>query len=132
MKLAAEVDQAVGRLHLHPQLRHLAQDPPQLLDDADSAFLQPLDGLWRGGVDLDVGAVDPVPRLLQLLLHAHEIIAQLAGAAELLLQRLQQRVGFAQRKETGGERDVHGRTLQNARAPGKTDRMVACVGCCAI
>jgi len=82
---AAEVHQSVCGLHFHAQLGHVAEDVAQLADDLDGATLQALHGHWRLGIDLHVGTVDAAPRLLQLLLHAHEIVAKLARAGELVL-----------------------------------------------
>src|SRR5262249_47808277 len=107
VELAAEVDQAVGGLDLDAELGHLAQQIAQLAEDHQRAGLQPLDRLRRVGVDLDLGTLQRVARFRQLLLDVGQLIAQLARAGELLAQRVEQRVGLAQRKETGGQRNVH-------------------------
>ena len=119
VQLAAEVHQAVRRLHLHAELGDLVQDVAQLVDDAHRARLQPLDGLGSRRIHRHVGAVDAATGLLQLLLDAHQLVAQLARASEFLVQRDQERVRLAQGEEAGGQRYVHRRTLQNAHAIGK-------------
>src|SRR6266478_4822045 len=125
VQLAAEVDQPVGGLHLYAQLRHFVQDVAELPDQADRPRLQPLHGRRSFRVHGHVGPFDPPPGLLQLLLQAHQLVAQLARPGEFLDQGGEERVCFAQRKQPGRQGDVHGLTLQNEHPNGKR---ITCYG----
>src|SRR6267142_6396046 len=125
VQLAAEVDQPVGGLHLYAQLRHLVQDVAELPDQADRPRLQPLHRRRSIQLHDHVGPLDSPPGLLQLLLQAHQLVAQLPRPGEFLVQGGEERVRFAQRKQPGRQGDVHGRTLQNEHPNGKR---ITCYG----
>src|SRR5437660_5159143 len=108
VQLAAEVDQPLGAFHLDAELGHLAQQIAEFGDDAGRSRLQPLHRLRRGRIDLDLRPVDGPARGRQLFLRSHQLIAQLARPGELLLERVDQTVGLAQRENARGKRDVHG------------------------
>src|SRR6267154_2339717 len=125
VQLAAKVDQPVGGLHFYAQLRHFVQDVAELPDQADRPRLQPLHGRRSFRVHRHVGPFDSPPGLLELLLQAHQLVAQLPRPGEFLVQGGEERVRFAQRKQPGRQGDVHGRTLQNEHPNGKR---ITCYG----
>src|SRR5712671_4320815 len=116
VEAGAEVDQAVGRLHLEAQLGHAAEDSAQLVQDAGGGALEPLHRGGRRLVHLDVRLGQRVPRAGELRLDRGELVAQLARLIELFLQGRDQRVRLAQREEAHLRQAFHGGTVHEGAA----------------
>src|SRR5713226_3170678 len=116
VEAGAEVDQAVGRLHLDAQFGHAAQDAAQLVQQAGGGALETLHRGRSGLVHLDVGLGQRMPGVGELRLDGGELVAELARMIELFLQGRDQRVRFAQRKEARLRKAVHGGTVHDGAA----------------